>query len=200
MSLFTSRLERRQKPLVAGPRSSSYSCTHRPLLPVCRADVVHAMRCDDCMSPAYLRKGLERHLRTGLDWTGPLRETCFMPPSRKKLPRLVNATTPSSRVAGYPILPMWTAHLIRAWAIAHVHSGQSTDLKERPGSSDGPQSLGRSSEVRDKQAHLGLRLEHRAGFSLDSISNDFRDSWETRKRSNQKGVSTADARATPKPS
>jgi biotin operon repressor len=36
--------------------------------------------------------------------------------------------------------------------------------------------LSRSSEVWNKQAHQGLRLEHRSGFSVDSISNDFRDS------------------------
>jgi hypothetical protein len=137
MSLFTSRLARRQKPFVAGPQSSSYSCTHRPLLPVCRADVVHAMT--TCYLLTYVER-LERDLRSGLDWTGQLSETCFMPPSRKKLPRLVNATTPASRTAGYPISPMWTAHLSRAWAIAHVLDGQSTDLEERTGSSDGPQS------------------------------------------------------------
>jgi hypothetical protein len=33
--------------------------------------------------------------------------------------------------------------------------------------------LSHSSEVWNTQAHQGLRLEHRPGFSLDSISNDF---------------------------
>ena len=36
--------------------------------------------------------------------------------------------------------------------------------------------LNRSSEVWNKQAHQGLKLEHRSGFSVDSISKDFRDS------------------------
>ena len=40
--------------------------------------------------------------------------------------------------------------------------------------------LNRSSEVWNKQAHQGLRLEHRSGFSVDSISKDFRDSLESK--------------------